>query len=108
MGDTHRTLFVTDRGPQQQQWALDGAPPELDIIMRRRPSKEEIIALLRERTFIDYLEYLEAQETLEEALIAFFCLLELIKSHLVIAVQEQLFHSIKVWLRKDGPRMKAS
>jgi segregation and condensation protein A len=69
---------------------------------------KEIIILLQERTFIDYLEYLEAQETLEEALIAFFCLLELIKSHIVIAVQEQLFHSIKVWLRKDGPRMKAS
>ena len=69
---------------------------------------KEIIVLLQERTFLDYLEYLEAQETLEEALIAFFCLLELIKSHLVIAVQEQLFHSIKVWLRKDGPRMKTS
>ena len=46
MSDKHRTLFVTDRGQQQQQWALDGAPPELDIIMRRRPSQEEIIALL--------------------------------------------------------------
>lgn len=69
---------------------------------------KEIIATLRERTFIDFLEYLEAQETLEEALVSFFCLLELIKAHLVIAVQEQLFHSIKVWLRKDGPRMKSA
>jgi len=67
---------------------------------------KEIIALLREKTFIDFLEYLESQESMEEALVGFFCLLELIKSHLVIAVQERLFHSIKVWLRKDAPRMK--
>ena len=69
---------------------------------------KEIVTLLQQRTFIDFLEYLEAQESLEEALIAFFCLLELIKSHLVIAVQEQLFRTIKVWLRKDTPRMKVS
>jgi len=67
---------------------------------------KEIIDILRAKTFIDFLEYLESQESLEEALVSFFCLLELIKSHIVIAVQEQLFHTIKVWLRKDAPRMK--
>lgn len=61
----------------------------------------EIVATLRERGFLDFLEYLDAQETLEEALVAFFCLLELIKARLVMAVQEQLFHTIKVWLRKE-------
>jgi len=62
----------------------------------------EIVAVLKERHYLDFLEYLGEQETLEEALIAFFCLLELIKAHLVIAIQEQLFHSIKVWLRKEA------
>jgi segregation and condensation protein A len=62
----------------------------------------EIVAVLKERGFLDFLEYLDAQETLEEALIAFFCLLELIKARLVVAIQEQLFHTIKVWLRKDA------
>ncbi|MCX6567201.1 MAG: segregation/condensation protein A [Candidatus Aminicenantes bacterium] len=62
---------------------------------------KEIVAALRERGFLDFLEYLDAQETLEEALVAFFCLLELIKARLVVAVQEQLFHTIKVWLRKE-------
>ena len=62
---------------------------------------KDIVAALRERGFLDFLEYLDAQETLEEALVAFFCLLELIKARLVIAVQEQLFHTIKVWLRKE-------
>jgi segregation and condensation protein A len=50
---------------------------------------------------IDFLDYLSRQETLEEALVSFFCLLELLKNRLVFAVQERLFHSIKVWLRKD-------
>ncbi|MBM3294799.1 MAG: hypothetical protein FJY82_09770 [Candidatus Aminicenantes bacterium] len=62
---------------------------------------KEIVAVLEERGVLDFLDYLEAQETLEEALVAFFCLLELIKARLVIAVQEQLFHTIKVWLRKE-------
>jgi segregation and condensation protein A len=64
---------------------------------------DEIVAVLKERSFLDFLEYLDAQETIEEALIAFFCLLELIKARLVVAIQEQLFHTIKVWLRKDAP-----
>lgn len=46
MSNKHKTLFVTDRGLQHQQWALEGAPAELEITMRRKPSKEEIIALL--------------------------------------------------------------
>lgn len=62
---------------------------------------KEIVVALHERGFLDFLEYLDAQETLEEALVAFFCLLELIKARRVIAVQEQLFHTIKVWLRKE-------
>ncbi|MGB8953086.1 MAG: segregation/condensation protein A [Candidatus Aminicenantales bacterium] len=62
----------------------------------------EILDILRERTFLDFLEYLSQQESLEEAMISFFCLLELIKARLVIAIQEQLFHTIKVWLRKDA------
>jgi segregation and condensation protein A len=62
----------------------------------------EIVVVLKERGFLDFLEYLDAQETLEEALIAFFCLLELIKARLVVAIQEQLFHTIKVWLKKDA------
>ena len=76
----------------QGQRDLDGRQDERD----RRPSS-------RSATILDFLEYLDAQETLEEALIAFFCLLELIKARLVVAMQEQLFHTIKVWLRKDAP-----
>ena len=63
----------------------------------------EILAILKERDFLDFLDYLGSHDSLEEALLAFFCLLELIKARLVVAIQEQLFHSIKVRLRKDAP-----
>ncbi len=51
MDTKHRTLFVTQRGTQQQQWALEGAPPELDVVIRRDPSKAEILELLPEMAF---------------------------------------------------------
>jgi len=62
---------------------------------------KEIIRLLAEESVLDFLDYFSRQETLEEAVVSFFSLLELIKARLVMAMQERLFHSIKVWLRKD-------
>lgn len=64
---------------------------------------KELLTILEESPFLDFLEYIGKQESLEEALVSFFCLLELIKARLVIAIQEQLFQTIKVWLRKDIP-----
>ena len=66
----------------------------------------EIVAVLKVRDHIDFLEYLGSHDSLEEALLAFFCLLELLKARVVVAIQEQLFHTIKVWLRKDAPPEK--
>ncbi len=65
---------------------------------------KEIVRLLEEESVLDFLEYFSRQETLEEAIVSFFSLLELIKARMVLAIQEQLFHSIKVWLRKDVAR----
>ncbi|MBC7361399.1 MAG: segregation/condensation protein A [Candidatus Aminicenantes bacterium] len=64
---------------------------------------KEIVDYLEKNGSMDFLEYFSNQETLEEALVAFFCLLELVKNHTVIAIQEQLFQTIRVWLRKDRP-----
>jgi len=65
---------------------------------------KEIVTVLEKDGPIDFLEYFERQEFLEEALVSFFCLLELIKSRTVVAVQDDLFKTIKVWLRKDTRR----
>jgi len=48
----HRTLFLTQRGLRQQQWAMEGAPPELELIMRRSASREELLALLADAEFL--------------------------------------------------------
>jgi segregation and condensation protein A len=65
---------------------------------------KEILAILRENSFLDFLDYFESQESIGEALVAFFCLLELIKAEIVIAVQDKLFQTIKVWLRREGKK----
>lgn len=65
---------------------------------------QEIVALLEEQTVLDFLDYFNHQPSLEEAIVSFFSLLELIKARLVLAVQERLFQSIKVWLRRDRKR----
>ena len=75
------------------------------VIKRKEYSAEEkikeILAILRENSFLDFLDFFTRQLTLEEALISFFSLLELIKARKVVAVQERLFQSIKVWLIRD-------
>lgn len=62
----------------------------------------EIVEELKKNSYLDFLEYFDRQESIEEALIAFFSLLELIKSRIVIATQQSHFEPIKVWLRKKA------
>lgn len=42
----HPVLFLTQRGLRHQQAALEAAPPELEITMRRDPPRSEILQLL--------------------------------------------------------------
>ena len=48
----HKTLFLTQRGLQHQRWALEGAPPELALVMRRGATREELLALLADAEFL--------------------------------------------------------
>lgn len=48
----HKTLFLTQRSLQHQQWALDAAPVELEIAIRRNPSQDELLALLADAEFL--------------------------------------------------------
>jgi len=87
-------------------FALMREREDFKIIKRKEYSVEEkmkeILSLLRENSFLDFLDYFAQQESLEESLVSFFSLLVLIKAKTVIAIQEQLFQSIKVRLRKDS------
>ncbi len=62
---------------------------------------QEIIAHLKENGYLDFQAYFAEQRSFEEALFAFFCLLELIKNKVVVAIQDSLFSTIKVWLREE-------
>ncbi|MBN2346290.1 MAG: segregation/condensation protein A [Candidatus Aminicenantes bacterium] len=64
--------------------------------------KEEILSLLAGRGFIDFSEYLSRLDSIEEILVSFFTLLEMIKCHLLIAVQEQLFGTISLYPNQAG------
>lgn len=94
--DLAETFFVLMKRKEMENFkVVRGKSYSLENKMK------EIIAILEEKSVLDFLEYFSKQETLEEAVVSFFSLLELIKARLVMAVQERLFHSIKVWLRKD-------
>ena len=48
----HSTLFLTSRGERHQQEALAAAPRELDITLRRDPSRDEILRLVPQMEFL--------------------------------------------------------
>jgi phosphoglycerate dehydrogenase-like enzyme len=48
----HNVLFLTQRGLQHQQWALEGAPPELALVIRREASRETLLTLLADAEFL--------------------------------------------------------
>ena len=62
---------------------------------------KELIDRLKQHGYLDFCTHFNSQESIEEALISFFCLLELIKARIVVAVQESLFHPIKVWPKQE-------
>lgn len=59
--------------------------------------RDEILRLLDEKGYIDFNEYVEELDTIEEVLVSFFTLLEMVKRRLVVATQKKLFDSISVW-----------
>lgn len=61
---------------------------------------KEIIELLKANLYLDFDTYFQSQNSLEEALTAFFSLLELIKNSIAVAVQDNLFQPIQVWFRQ--------
>jgi segregation and condensation protein A len=63
---------------------------------------KEIVAVLKENLFLDFLDYFSQKESLEEAFISFFSLLELVKSRIVIAIQKGPFQPIEVRLLQES------
>lgn len=66
--------------------------------------RKEILATLDQHGFLDFSEYVKKLDSLEEILVSFFTLLEMIKRHMLIAVQKQLFGPILIWNREEEGR----
>ena len=49
---THPTLFLTQRGERHQQDTLRAAPPELELVIRRDPGRDELLRLLPDTEFL--------------------------------------------------------
>lgn len=89
-------LALMKRKEQENSRLIHGKEYSLEAKMK------ELIQRLQQEGYLDFCDYFNRQESIEEALISFFCLLELIKARLIIAVQESLFHPIKVWPKKGA------
>jgi segregation and condensation protein A len=62
----------------------------------------EIITLLENHGFLDFSEFVSKLDSIEEIVVSFFTLLEMIKRHLLVAVQEQLFGTISIYRNEAG------
>lgn len=94
--DLAEAFFTLMKKKEQENFRLiNGKDLSLEEKMK------ELIDLLKEKKYLDFLEYFYSQESVEAALVSFFCLLELIKTGIVIAVQKSLFDSIEVWLKQE-------
>ncbi len=57
----------------------------------------EITSLVNKKGFLDFSAYVKKLDSIEEILVSFFTLLEMVKHHLLIALQETLFGTISLY-----------
>lgn len=62
----------------------------------------EILSILESSGFLDFTVYVAKLDSVEEIVVSFFTLLEMIKRHLLVAVQEQLFGTISIYRNEAG------
>jgi segregation and condensation protein A len=65
---------------------------------------DEILEYLKQFKYLDFQDYFNRQKSIEEALLAFFCLLNMAKNRTIIVIQKNLFNPIQVWLREELSR----
>ncbi len=59
--------------------------------------RQEILALLEESGYLDFSDYVAKRDSIEEIVVSFFTILEMVKRHLLIAIQKELFGRIQLW-----------
>jgi segregation and condensation protein A len=61
----------------------------------------EILALLEPDGYLDFFEYVATLETIQDVLVSFFCILEMIKRRVIVGVQKKLFGTISLWKKTE-------
>lgn len=61
---------------------------------------DEILQALEPTGFLDFAQYVESLDCIEDVLVSFFTILEMMKQHVVVGVQKQLFGPISLWKNK--------
>jgi segregation and condensation protein A len=67
---------------------------------------QEILKLLETNGYINFNTYIESLDSLEEILVSFFTILELIKQRIIIGVQKRMFDTISLWKVNDNNNKK--
>lgn len=61
---------------------------------------EEILQLVETEGYLNFSDYMQKLDSIEEILISFFTILEMIKQRVIIGVQKRLFDTISIWKKK--------
>ncbi len=69
-----------------------------------KKKREELLSLIEEQGYIDFFDYVNTLQDIEDALISFFTILELIRTNKFVALQKELFGNITVWKKKAEER----
>ena len=62
---------------------------------------DEITSILEKDGFISFFEYVDSLKSIEEILVSFFTVLEMVKQRMIVAVQKQLFDNISIWKQSE-------
>ncbi len=60
---------------------------------------DELLGLVNSNGYLNFNEYVSTLDSIEEVLVSFFTLLEMVKQRMIIAIQKSLFDTISVWKR---------
>jgi segregation and condensation protein A len=58
---------------------------------------DKILELMEPDGYLDFAQYVESLKSVEEILVSFFCILEMIKQRVIVGVQKKLFAPISLW-----------
>jgi segregation and condensation protein A len=57
----------------------------------------DLLELINRDGYLNFSEYVESLESIQEVLVSFFTILEMIKQRVIIGVQKKLFDTISLW-----------